>query len=65
LHGWIQIQFQDQTIIAKGKGLEPLCDALARRAVERIRVRPEKYGQILHGDGIIEGIEIKKIAKAD
>jgi hypothetical protein len=27
--------------------------------VSQIRVRPEKYGQILKGDGIIEGVEIK------
>jgi len=38
----VQIQFQDRIVVVKGKGLEPLCDALERLAVERIRVRPEK-----------------------
>jgi len=61
----VQIRFQDQTIIAKGKGLEPLCDALARLAVERIRVRPEKYEGLGKNEGIIEVIEIEKSAKKD
>jgi hypothetical protein len=51
----VQIQFQDRIVMVKGKGLEPLCDAL-----ERIRVRPEKYGAIGKSEGIIEGIEIMK-----
>ena len=59
----VQIQFQDQTVIAKGKGLDPLCDALARLAVERIRLRHEKYEQILKDDGIIESVEIKNLVK--
>ncbi len=56
----VQIQFQDRIIMVKGKGLEPLCDALERLAVERIRVRPEKYGAIVKNEGIIEDIEITK-----
>jgi hypothetical protein len=55
----IEIQFQDQTIIATGKGLEPLCDAFARLAVERINLRPEKYTAIAEADGTIETIEIE------
>ena len=54
----VQIQFQDRIVMVKGKSLEPLCDALERLAVERIRVRPEKYGAIGKSEGIIEGIEI-------
>jgi len=39
----VQIQFQDRIVHgSKEKVLEPLCDALERLAVERIRVRPEK-----------------------
>ena len=59
----VEIQFQDQTVIIKGKGLEPLCDALERLAVERIRVRPEKYGSLAKNEGIVEDIEIRKIGR--
>jgi len=54
----LQIQFQDRIVLVKGKGLEPLCDALERLAVERIRLKPEKYGMIGKSDGIIEEIKI-------
>jgi len=57
----VQIRFQDQIVIAKGKGLEPLCAALERLAVERIRGRSEKYNALSANDGAIEEIEIKKI----
>ena len=56
----VQIQFQDRIIVVKGKGLEPLCDALERLAVERIRMRPEKYEGLGKNDGTIEDIEIKQ-----
>jgi hypothetical protein len=56
----VQIQFQDRVVIVKGNGLEPLCAALERLAVERIRMSPEKYEQILKGDGFVENIEIKR-----
>ena len=56
----VQIQFQDRTVTVKGKGLEPLCDALERLAVERIRVRPEKYEGLGKNEGIIEDIKINK-----
>jgi hypothetical protein len=56
----IQIRFQDQIVIAKGKGLEPLCAALERLAVERIRGRPEKYEELGKSEGVIEEIEIKR-----
>jgi hypothetical protein len=56
----VQIQFQDQIIMVKGKGLEPLCDALERLAVERIRLRPEKYEGLGKSEGIIEDIKINK-----
>ena len=55
----VQIQFQDRIAIVKGSGLEPLFAALERLAVERIRISPEKYKQILKGDGFVEDIEIK------
>ena len=56
----VEIQFLGQTIIAKGKSLEPLCEALERLAVERIRLRPEKYVGLRKNEGIIEQVEIKK-----
>ena len=56
----VQIQFQDRTVTVKGKSLEPLCDALERLAVERIRVRPEKYEGLGKNEGIIEDIKINK-----
>jgi hypothetical protein len=57
----VQIRFQDQTVIVKGKGLEPLCGALERLAVERIRARPEKYEEIGKNEAVIKEIQIKKI----
>ena len=59
----VQIQFQDRIITVKGKGLEPLCDALERLAVERIKTCPEKYGAIARNEGVIEDIEIKQLDK--
>lgn len=56
----VQIKFQDQIISAKGKGLESLCDALERLAVERIKACPEKYSAIARNEGVIEEIEIKQ-----
>ena len=56
----LQIQFQDRTVTVKGKGLEPLCDALERLAVERIRLRPEKYEGLGKSEGIIEEIEFSQ-----
>ena len=54
----VEIQFQDVTVIAKGKYLESLYDALARLAVERIRLQPEKYEWFGKNEGFIEEIEI-------
>ena len=59
----VQIQFQDRIVMVKGKGLEPLCDALERLAVERIKICPEKYGAIARNEGVIEEIEIKQRGK--
>ena len=56
----VQIQFQDRIITVKGKGLEPLCDALERLAVERIRLRPEKYEGLGKNEGTIEEIDVKE-----
>jgi hypothetical protein len=54
----VQIQFQDRIVMVKGKGLEPLCDALERLAVERIRLRPEKYENVTKSEGVVNEIEI-------
>jgi hypothetical protein len=56
----IEMQFQEITVVARGKGLEALCDALARLGVERIQMCPEKYGAIARNEGVIEDIEIKQ-----
>jgi len=54
----VEIQLQDRIVTVKGKGLEPLCDALERLAVERIKVCPEKYESVAKSEGIINEIEI-------
>jgi len=59
----VEIQFQDRIVMVKGKGLEPLCDALERLAVERIKTCPEKYTAIARNEGVIEDIEIKQRGK--
>jgi len=56
----VEIQFQDRIVMVKGKGLEPLCDALERLAVERIRLLPEKYEVLGKNEGIIEEIEFRQ-----
>jgi hypothetical protein len=56
----LQIQFQDRIVTVKGKGLETLCDALERLAVERIKLRPEKYEGLGKNEGAIEEIEVKE-----
>ena len=56
----VEIRFQDTSVIAKGTNLEPLYDALARMAVERIKVCPEKYGVIARKEGMIEELEIRE-----
>jgi hypothetical protein len=61
----LQIQFQNRMVTVKGKGLEPLCDALERLAVERIRLRPEKYEGLGKSEGSIEDIEIKAISQSE
>jgi hypothetical protein len=61
----VQIRFQDQMVTVKGTGLEPLCDALERLAVERIRLRPEKYEGLGKNEGVINEIEVKKTDKND
>ena len=61
----VQIQFQDRIVMVNGNGLEPLCDALERLAVERIKACPEKYEVLGKREGIIEGIEIKKAGQKE
>ena len=57
----VEIRFQDRIVMVKGKGLEPLCDALERLAVERIKICPEKYRVIARNKGVIEEIEIQTV----
>lgn len=58
----IEIQFLDEVVIAKGKGLESLYDALARLGVERLRQLPEKYSPKAK-EGVITEIEVKQNGK--
>ena len=48
----VQIQFQDRIVMVKGKGLETLCDALERLAVERklAAFRHDRFWSLLHYD---------------
>lgn len=55
----VEIQFQNATVIAKGKSLESLCDAFARLAVEGIKICPEKYGVIAKSESVIEEIVVR------
>jgi hypothetical protein len=55
----VEIQFQDVMVIAKGKNLETLCDALARLAVERIKFCPERYEALARNEWGIDNIEVK------
>ena len=55
----LQIRFQDQVVVIKGKNLEPLCESFERLAVERIRTLPAKFHTIASTEGAIEQIEIK------
>jgi hypothetical protein len=56
----VEIQFQNVTVIAKGKNLELFCEALARLSVERIKTCPDNYGMNAK-EGIITDIETKKV----
>lgn len=59
----IQLQFQDQLVLAKGHGLKPLCEALCKFTVERIRTCPEELAGFGKGEGVIEKIEVQKRRK--
>ncbi|MGH7952966.1 MAG: hypothetical protein ACREFE_13770 [Limisphaerales bacterium] len=61
----LQIRFQDQVVIIKGKNLEPLCASFERLAVERIKTQPEKFQMLATTEGTIEQIEIKKISEKE
>jgi hypothetical protein len=54
----LNIRFQDCLITVTGKGLEPLCGALERLAVDRIRLLPSSHRPFFKGAGFIEAIEI-------
>jgi len=55
----IQIQFQDRVVLAKGRGLKPLCEALCKFSIEQIRICPEKLTDFGKDEGIIEEIQIQ------
>jgi len=54
----LHIRFQDTLITVTGKSLEPLCSALERLAVDRIRLLPSPQRTFPKSEGFIEGIEI-------
>jgi hypothetical protein len=56
----LYIQFQDRIITVSGKNLEPLCSALERLAVDRIRILPPAQRTFPKSEGYIEGIEIRE-----
>jgi hypothetical protein len=56
----LHIRFQDCLIIISGKNLEPLCSALERLAVDRIRLLPPTQRTFPKSEGFIEGIEIQE-----
>jgi len=60
----IEIEFQETLVIAKGKSLEPLCDALSRLGVERIKILPNKY-ESTAAEGCISEIEVKRMEKEE
>jgi hypothetical protein len=59
----IQIQFQDRVVLAKGRGLKPLCDALCKFSVEQIRTCPDKLTGFGNDEGMIEKIEVKEAVR--
>ena len=54
----LHIRFQDCLIIISGKNLEPLCSALERLAVDRIRLLPPTQRTFPKSEGYIESIEV-------
>lgn len=56
----VEIRFQETAVVAKGTGLESLCDALARLAVEHIKICPAKYRATARNESVIESVEIKQ-----
>ena len=54
----LHIRFQDCLITVTGKNLEPLCNALERLAVDRIKLLPSAQRTFQKSEGYIETIEI-------
>jgi hypothetical protein len=54
----LHIRFQDCLVTVTGKSLEPLCCALQRLAVDRIRLLPSAQRTFPKSEGFIETIEI-------
>jgi hypothetical protein len=61
----VHIRFQDSLITVTGKSLEPLCSALERLAVDRIRVLPPAQRTFPKSEGFIETIEIHESEPQD
>jgi len=59
----LHIRFQDCLVTVTGKRLEPLCGALQRLAVDRIRLLPSAQGAFPKSEGLIEKIEIQETRK--
>ena len=60
----LHIQFQDRVVNVIGKNLESLCGALARLAVDRIRLLPSAQRTFQKSEGLVEKIEIREIQDA-
>jgi hypothetical protein len=56
----LHIRFQDCLVTVTGKGLERLCSALERLAVDRIRLLPSAQRIFPKSEGVIEAIEIRE-----
>jgi hypothetical protein len=56
----MEFWFQDILVTAKGKGLNSLCDAMARLGVGYIRTLPEKYTPATK-EGFITEIHVQEM----
>jgi hypothetical protein len=61
----LQIQFQDCLVTVTGKNLEPLCIALERLSVGRIRLLPPAQRTFPKSEGFIEEIMIQERHQKD
>ena len=59
----LRIRFQDCIITVTGKSLEPLCSALERLAVDRIRLLPPAQRTFSKSDGYIDVIDSNLLSR--